>query len=69
MREFTTARECGKACELCEAHFVKAHGYPVVCPNCWRDLSKEDKKDHHKAVLEIKVVKRPGRRRSDVTKA
>lgn len=34
----------GHCCSLCGLYFVKKHGYPVVCKDCWKELSKKEKK-------------------------
>lgn len=46
----------GRACELCGQYFenpttgeLYEHGYPVVCKDCWKDLSPEEKKERNKA--------------------
>lgn len=44
----------GACCSLCGQYFEDGyeHGYPVVCTECWRDLTKEEKKDFQKATAE-----------------
>lgn len=54
----------GMACCLCGCYFqspddradeigdetIHVHGYPVVCWECWRDLSKEQRKQYQRAL-------------------
>lgn len=52
----------GKCCQLCGQYFVHPntessdlfykHGYPVVCWDCYDDLTKEEKKDYIKSEVE-----------------
>lgn len=48
----------GTMCELCGSYFkdknddIYSHGEPVVCKDCWRYLSAEQKKDHKKATAD-----------------
>lgn len=39
----------GACCSLCSTYFWKSHGYPVVCVECWNDLTPKEKKIHPKA--------------------
>lgn len=46
----------GRMCSLCGQYFyddkendIYEHGYPVVCWDCWKDLTKDEKKDYQKA--------------------
>jgi len=51
----------GKACQLCTSFFIEEkqrnnyyielyeHGYPVVCWDCWKELSDKEKKRYQKA--------------------
>lgn len=54
----------GTVCELCGMFFVHAkpepgakeaglyeHGYPVVCWECWNELSKKQRKNHKRALV------------------
>jgi len=48
----------GRACELCGAYFqnkhtdqIYEHGFPVVCKDCWHDLTNEERKEHTKATV------------------
>jgi hypothetical protein len=34
------AMETGEACCWCGAFFVKPHGYPVLCRDCWVNEQK-----------------------------
>lgn len=57
MGEIADAIISGEICELCLTPFVNPkkldqyyeHGYPVVCSNCWNELTEEQKKHHQKA--------------------
>lgn len=47
----------GTACELCLCYFqgktkgaLHAHGYPVVCWDCWKDLTKKQQKQYQRAL-------------------
>lgn len=49
----------GKACQLCGQYFfdpvkdkIYEHGYPVVCHDCWADLTKPQKKGYQKAEVQ-----------------
>jgi len=44
----------GLACSLCGVYFVKPHGFPVLCGNCWADATRMEKlglvrAEHHEA--------------------
>ena len=46
----------GSCCELCGQYFkhsdeggIHCHEKPVVCWDCWKDLTKEEKKSHQRA--------------------
>lgn len=47
----------GTCCQLCGQYFqdpkkeeyVYTHGYPVVCRECWSDLTQEEKKHYQRA--------------------
>jgi len=49
----------GTTCQLCGQFFVDdededalyEHGYPVVCWECWRDLSKKERKQYQRALV------------------
>lgn len=49
----------GESCELCITPFIDqdhpdnlyAHGYPVVCWDCWKTLSKSEKLVHQRAAM------------------
>ena len=43
----------GLCCELCNSYFEQEHGYPVVCKECWKDLSEENKKKHQKSIRKV----------------
>lgn len=44
----------GACCELCGQYFVEngksyTHSIPVVCLDCWDELSDDEKKEHQRA--------------------
>ncbi len=46
----------GRCCDICGMYFagdqpntMHEHGHPATCRECWRDLSKAEKKYHQKA--------------------
>ena len=39
----------GWTCSLCGCCFETEHGYPVVCKECWADLTPEDRKQYQRA--------------------
>jgi hypothetical protein len=44
----------GTSCSLCGCYFEKQdslfiHGYPVVCWDCWDDLTKDEREMYQKA--------------------
>lgn len=51
----------GACCDLCGMYFenpenpdhLASHGYPATCDECWRELSKRDRKQHQKALYEL----------------
>ena len=53
MGEYADMMIDGESCSLCGCNFEKSHGYPVVCSNCWKKLSKEDRKNHQKAIYYV----------------
>jgi len=52
----------GKACSLCTCYFVDSknnlytHGFPVVCNDCWSDLTKSEKRLYQKCDNKIKTL-------------
>jgi hypothetical protein len=52
----------GICCELCGTYFDHpqypkeyfSHGYPVVCHDCWRDLSEDERKKHIRAEKDVR---------------
>jgi hypothetical protein len=42
----------GLCCAHCGVYFVKAHGHPVLCADCWPCAGDVDKKMHSKATEE-----------------
>ena len=43
----------GAACELCGMYFEEEHGYPVICKDCWKDLTKAERKGRQQATEEL----------------
>lgn len=46
----------GVCCDQCSCYFqgdkedeVHVHGYPVTCWDCWKTLSKAERKQHQRA--------------------
>jgi hypothetical protein len=47
----------GSCCDICGMYFqdpdkkdmIYTHDYPVTCWDCWKDLSKSEKKLHQRA--------------------
>lgn len=58
MAEIAGAVIDGTVCELCGGEFIDpefpespyTHGHPAVCATCWSLLSRDEKKDHQKAI-------------------
>jgi len=53
----------GTCCELCGSYFIKkqdkstfTHGYPVVCNECWDNLSDEEVQYHQKQLNNVKIM-------------
>ena len=46
MGEIADSMINGECCQLCGQYFVKEHGYPVVCKDDWKDLTKAEKKQY-----------------------
>lgn len=50
----------GTCCDICGAYFkdktkedtLYTHEYPVTCWDCWKTLSKSEKKIHQRAIVE-----------------
>lgn len=47
----------GTVCELCLCYFrgekkdtLHTHGYPVVCWDCWQDLTKKQRTQYQRAL-------------------
>jgi hypothetical protein len=34
----------GRSCSLCCVYFVNDHGHPVLCPECWENMPKKERK-------------------------
>ncbi len=49
MSDLTDGIVNGECCELCLVYFRKAHGHPVTCHTCWKDLTPKHQKVHTKA--------------------
>lgn len=49
----------GTTCSLCGCFFqdpehpdnLYSHGYPVVCWECWKDLSQDERKEYQRALV------------------
>jgi hypothetical protein len=48
----------GSCCQLCGQYFedpdgpgIYVHDYPVICWDCWDDLTNEEKRDYQKAIV------------------
>ncbi len=35
----------GFVCSYCGIFFQEEHGYPVICEDCWNDLTPAERKD------------------------
>ncbi len=33
----------GECCSHCNKYFEESYGYPVLCPECWKDASKKER--------------------------
>lgn len=50
----------GTSCELCGCYFIDpqdedklfTHGHPAVCKSCWNGLTKDEKKNHQRAIAD-----------------
>ena len=40
----------GHCCSWCGIYFTNEHSYPVVCNECWKDATKDERKDVQKAI-------------------
>lgn len=40
----------GHSCCLCGIYFEKDHGYPVVCKDCYSDLTDEEREEYQRAL-------------------
>ena len=52
MGEIADSMIVGETCSLCGIMFVEEHGYPVVCNQCWSQLTDFERQDYQKAILE-----------------
>ena len=49
----------GTTCSLCGQFFEDApgicptHGYPVVCWECWSELSKAERRDYQRSIYPV----------------
>ena len=46
MGEICNAMLEGRICSLCGQYFVKEHGYPVLCGECWCEDATEAEAIH-----------------------
>ena len=51
MVDGTCCMECGCYFQDSEGHLF-THGYPVICKECWPELTPAEKKDHTEATAE-----------------
>lgn len=49
MGELTDDVLDGSTCEFCGVYFERAHGFPVLCGDCWRGASAADRGAHARA--------------------
>ena len=43
----------GLTCELgCGTYFRESHGYPVVCNECWKNMTKAERRGRQKATID-----------------
>ena len=42
----------GEDCEICGSTFFDAHGYPVICKDCWKTLRKAERKNRQQAIYD-----------------
>ncbi len=60
MGEITDDIVEGACCQLCGCYFdggpkrIYSHRYPVVCWDCWTDLSKKERRDYVRA--QVKTI-------------
>ena len=40
----------GACCSGCGTYFEEEHGYPVLCSECWKEASREERKLYSKAI-------------------
>jgi hypothetical protein len=58
MGEMAEDNILGHSCCLCGAFFdsgtdeLYEHGYPAVCWDCWKDLSKKERKQYQRAEVD-----------------
>lgn len=43
----------GWSCQLCGQYFEGEHGYPVVCAECWKELTKQERREYQKATIPL----------------
>lgn len=39
----------GRTCSTCGEFFEGEHGYPVVCKQCWREMTPRERKQYQRA--------------------
>ena len=39
----------GFCCQLCGVYFEEEHGYPVLCEDCYNNLTDKEKEDYQLA--------------------
>ena len=40
----------GLSCSWCGVYFVEEHGYPVLCKDCWKGSTAQDRQRIQKAI-------------------
>lgn len=43
----------GSCCQICGEYFTEDHGYPVVCKECWRAMSKKERQEAMSSGLQV----------------
>ena len=41
----------GYCCSGCGVYFKDEHGFPVLCHDCWKDWTPDERKDYQKATI------------------
>lgn len=42
----------GRCCTGCMCYFKNEHGYPVLCNDCWKEATKQERKQYQKAIYD-----------------